>query len=119
MNKQTISYTLKSLGIKPNYCGYLYLRDAVEMVVEDMDLASSITKILYPTIAKTHKTTPSRVERGIRHAITKAFEERENNDLWERILCRTIKKNEYKPTNGELIAAVADYIFLQEVSEDE
>ena len=82
------------------------------MVVDDMDILNAITKILYPTVAKKHQTTASRVERAIRHAIEVAWS-RGKLDTLERLFGYTVSNGKGKPTNSEFIALVADTIRLQ------
>ena len=91
--------------------GYQYLRDAIMMAVEDMSMLNSITKILYPTIAKNHQTTPSRVERAIRHAIEVAWS-RGKMDTIDELFGYTVSVGKGKPTNSEFIALIADKIRL-------
>ena len=92
--------------------GYQYLRDAIIMSVTDMEMLNSITKILYPTIAKQHQTTPSRVERAIRHAIEVAWS-RGKMDTIEELFGYTVSGGKGKPTNSEFIALIADKIRLE------
>lgn len=92
--------------------GYQYIRDAITMVIEDMDAINSITKILYPTVAKHYNTTPSRVERAIRHAIEVAWD-RGNPDVLNDLFGYTILSSKGKPTNSEFIAMIADKIRLE------
>ena len=94
------------------YQGYQYLRDAIMMSVEDMEMLNSITKILYPTIAKKHQTTPSRVERAIRHAIEVAWS-RGKMDTIDALFGYTVSNGKGKPTNSEFIALIADKIRLE------
>ena len=82
------------------------------MVVEDIDVLNQITKQLYPDLAKKHKTTPSRVERAIRHAIEVAWN-RGQIDMIESIFGYTINANKGKPTNSEFIAMIADKLRLE------
>ena len=82
------------------------------MAVEDMNMLNSITKILYPTIAKRHQTTPSRVERAIRHAIEVAWG-RGQQDTVENIFGYTVSAAKGKPTNSEFIAMIADKLRLE------
>lgn len=95
--------TLKDIGIAPNLSGYRYILDAVRLVRERPDILKAITKELYPTVAKANNTTPSRVEKAIRHSIETAWNRGKNetmNKLFSYI-------NKEKPTNSEFIAVLA------------
>ena len=92
--------------------GYHYLRDAIIMAVDDMDVLNAITKVLYPTIAKMHQTTASRVERAIRHAIEVAWS-RGKLDTLDELFGYTVSNGKGKPTNSEFIALIADTIRLE------
>ena len=92
--------------------GYQYLRDAIVMSVNDMEMLNSITKILYPTIAKKYQTTSSRVERAIRHAIEVAWS-RGKMDTIDEMFGYTIHNGKGKPTNSEFIALITDRIRLE------
>ena len=87
--------------------GYQYLRSSILMAVQDMDILDSITKQLYPSIAKAYATTPSRVERAIRHAIEVAWS-RGNSDTMHELFGYTLQQGKLKPTNSEFIALIAD-----------
>jgi two-component system response regulator (stage 0 sporulation protein A) len=106
-----VTSVMHELGIPAHIKGYLYLRDAIIMVVDRVDLLSKITKELYPTIAQKYLTTPSRVERAIRHAIEVAWD-RGNMDFIQRVFGHTISQEKGKPTNSEFIAMVADRLRL-------
>jgi two-component system response regulator (stage 0 sporulation protein A) len=106
-----VTSTMHELGIPAHIKGYMYLRDAIIMVVDRVDLLSKITKELYPTIAQKYLTTPSRVERAIRHAIEVAWD-RGNMDFIQRVFGHTISQEKGKPTNSEFIAMVADRMRL-------
>ena len=103
---------IHEIGVPAHIKGYQYLRDAIIMSVGDMDMLNSITKILYPTIAKKHQTTPSRVERAIRHAIEVAWS-RGKMDTIEELFGYTVSGGKGKPTNSEFIALIADKIRLE------
>ena len=110
--EQAISSFMLELGIPAHLRGYQYLRSAVEMCAEDMELVGSVTKLLYPDLAKMYKTTDQKIERAIRNAIEVSWE-RGNSALFEQLFgyCNS---NEYtRPTNSEYIASVADYIRLK------
>ena len=103
---------IHEVGIPAHIKGYHYLRDAILMILEDGDLLNAVTKILYPTIAKRNKTTSSRVERAIRHAIEVAWS-RGNPDVLNAMFSYTVSTGKGKPTNSEFIALIADKIRLQ------
>lgn len=88
------------------------MRDAIMMAVEDMDVLNAITKILYPTVAKKYRTTSSRVERAIRHAIEVAWS-RGKLDILDELFGYTVSNGKGKPTNSEFIALVSDTIRLE------
>jgi two-component system, response regulator, stage 0 sporulation protein A len=113
--EEEVTEILHQIGIPAHIKGYLYLRDAIIMVVEDIDLLGSVTKILYPTIAEHFSTTPSRVERAIRHAIEVAWS-RNNIDIIKKFFGYTIKTEKGKPTNSEFIAMMADRLRLKNKS---
>jgi len=106
-----VTSVMHELGIPAHIKGYFYLRDAIIMVVDRVDLLSKITKELYPTIAEKYSTTPSRVERAIRHAIEVAWD-RGNLEFIESVFGHTIDREKGKPTNSEFIAMVADRLRL-------
>ena len=106
-----ITNIIHEIGVPAHIKGYQYLRDAIMMAVEDMNMLNSITKILYPTIAKNHQTTPSRVERAIRHAIEVAWS-RGKMDTIDELFGYTVSVGKGKPTNSEFIALIADKIRL-------
>ena len=103
---------IHEIGIPAHIKGYHYLRDAIIMAVEDMDVLNAITKVLYPTIAKRHQTTSSRVERAIRHAIEVAWS-RGKLDTLDDLFGYTVSNGKGKPTNSEFIALIADTIRLE------
>jgi two-component system response regulator (stage 0 sporulation protein A) len=107
-----VSNFLHELGIPANIRGYVYLREAICLVTEENELINGVTKILYPMIAKQHKTTPSRVERAIRHAIEVAWG-RGNLEAINRVFGFTVDTRRGKPTNSEFIAMVADRMRLE------
>jgi two-component system response regulator (stage 0 sporulation protein A) len=106
-----VTSIMHELGIPAHIKGYMYLRDAIIMVVSRVELLSRITKELYPTIADKYSTTPSRVERAIRHAIEVAWV-RGNVEFIEKMFGHTISQDKGKPTNSEFIAMVADKLRL-------
>ena len=103
---------IHEIGIPAHIKGYHYLRDAIIMAVEDMDVLNAITKILYPTVAKKHQTTASRVERAIRHAIEIAWD-RGDLDTINSFFGYTVNNCKGKPTNSEFIALLTDKLRLQ------
>ena len=107
-----VTNIIHEIGVPAHIKGYQYLRDAIIMSVEDMEMLNSITKILYPTIAKKHQTTPSRVERAIRHAIEVAWS-RGKMDTIDELFGYTVSTGKGKPTNSEFIALIADKIQLE------
>lgn len=92
--------------------GYQYLRTAIMMTVEDTDMINSVTKVLYPSVAKKFSTTSSRVERAIRHAIEVAWD-RGDVDVLNSYFGYTIQNQRGKPTNSEFIAMIADNLRLE------
>jgi len=110
-----VTNMIHEIGVPAHIKGYQYLRDAIMMSVEDMDMLNSITKILYPTIAKSHQTTPSRVERAIRHAIEVAWS-RGKMDTIDELFGYTVSNGKGKPTNSEFIALISDKIRLEHKS---
>ena len=109
--EQDVTDMIHEIGVPAHIKGYQYLRDAIMMCVEDMDMLNSITKILYPEIAKHYQTTPSRVERAIRHAIEVAWS-RGKMDTIDALFGYTIHNGKGKPTNSEFIALISDRIRL-------
>ena len=103
---------IHEVGVPAHIKGYQYLRDAIIMTVNDSQMLGAITKILYPEIAKKHKTTSSRVERAIRHAIEVAWS-RGRLETIEEMFGYTIHTGKGKPTNSEFIALISDKIRLQ------
>lgn len=103
---------IHEIGIPAHIKGYHYLRDAIIMAVEDMDVLNAVTKVLYPTVAKRHQTTASRVERAIRHAIEVAWS-RGKLDTLDDLFGYTVSNGKGKPTNSEFIALIADTLRLE------
>jgi len=110
--EQDVTDMIHEIGVPAHIKGYQYLREAIMMSVEDTTMLSSITKILYPTIAKKFATTPSRVERAIRHAIEVAWS-RGRMETLDTLFGYTINTGKGKPTNSEFIALIADRIRLK------
>ena len=115
-SKQSIEAMVTSfiheIGVPAHIKGYQYLREAIIIAVNDMDVINAITKVLYPQVAKTFQTTPSRVERAIRHAIEVAWD-RGDLDTLQRFFGYTVSNTKGKPTNSEFIALIADKLQLQ------
>ncbi|MGL5649787.1 MAG: sporulation transcription factor Spo0A [Clostridium sp.] len=107
-----ITSIIHEIGVPAHIKGYMYLREAITMVVNDMELLSAVTKELYPSIAKKYNTTASRVERAIRHAIEVAWG-RGQVDAINRLFGYTIQNSKGKPTNSEFIAIIADKLRLK------
>jgi len=103
---------IHEIGVPAHIKGYQYLREAIIIAVADMDVINAITKVLYPQVAKTFQTTPSRVERAIRHAIEVAWD-RGDLDTLQRFFGYTVSNTKGKPTNSEFIALIADKLQLQ------
>ena len=110
--EKTISEFMLELGIPAHLRGYQFLRSAVEMCVEDMELVGSVTKLLYPDLAKLYQTTDTKIERAIRNAIEVSWE-RGNCELFEELFGYSNSFEYTRPTNSEYIAVVADYIRLK------
>ncbi len=108
-----VTNIIHEIGVPAHIKGYQYLRDAIMMSVDDSEMLNSITKILYPSIAKQHKTTPSRVERAIRHAIEVAWT-RGKVDTIDELFGYTVNNGKGKPTNSEFVALIADKIRLEQ-----
>ncbi|MEG0566123.1 MAG: sporulation initiation factor Spo0A C-terminal domain-containing protein, partial [Hungatella sp.] len=106
-----VTQILHEIGVPAHIKGYQYLRDAITISVADQDMLTSVTKILYPNIAKDYQTTPSRVERAIRHAIEVAWS-RGKMDTINEIFGYTVSNGKGKPTNSEFIALISDKIRL-------
>lgn len=106
VSEQKVSELITQLGIPASIKGYRYLISSILLAIEDFNIIDSITKELYPAVAKIYKTTSSRVERGIRHAIEVAWS-RGNVDVLNDLFGYTIDVNKGKPTNSEFIAMIA------------
>ena len=107
-----VTNVIHEIGVPAHIKGYQYLREAIIIAVGDMDVINAITKVLYPQVAKTFSTTPSRVERAIRHAIEVAWD-RGDLDTLQRFFGYTVSNTKGKPTNSEFIALIADRLQLQ------
>ncbi|MDD6463441.1 MAG: sporulation transcription factor Spo0A [Clostridiaceae bacterium] len=107
-----VSEIMHQIGVPAHIKGYQYLREAIILSVNNTEMMGSVTKLLYPTVAKTFKTTSSRVERAIRHAIEVAWD-RGDVDVLSSYFGYTIQSSRGKPTNSEFIAMIADKLRLQ------
>ena len=107
-----VTNIIHEIGVPAHIKGYQYLREAIIIAVGDMDVINAITKVLYPQVAKTFQTTPSRVERAIRHAIEVAWDRGDLVTL-QRFFGYTVSNTKGKPTNSEFIALIADKLQLQ------
>ena len=108
----TVSEIMHQIGVPAHIKGYQYLREAIVLSINDREMMSSVTKVLYPTVAKKYQTTTSRVERAIRHAIEVAWD-RGDIDTLNSYFGYTIQNSRGKPTNSEFIAMIADNLRLK------
>lgn len=106
-----ISDIMRQIGVPAHIKGYHYLRTAIKLSIENSEMLGSVTKLLYPTVAKIYNTTSSRVERAIRHAIEVAWD-RGDIDVLNSYFGYTIQSQRGKPTNSEFIAMIADKLKL-------
>lgn len=104
---------IHEIGVPAHIKGYQYLREAILITVNDMDAINAVTKVLYPSVAKKYATTPSRVERAIRHAIEVAWD-RGDIETLQRFFGYTVSNLKGKPTNSEFIAMIADRLTLRQ-----
>lgn len=107
-----VTSVIHEIGVPAHIKGYQYLREAIKIAVNDMEVINAITKVLYPQVAKTFATTPSRVERAIRHAIEVAWD-RGDLEVLQSFFGYTVSNAKGKPTNSEFIALIADRLQLQ------
>ncbi len=108
----SVTSIIHEIGIPAHIKGYQYLREAILLTVRDMDIINAVTKVLYPAVAKKFSTTPSRVERAIRHAIEVAWD-RGDLETLQKYFGYTVSNIKGKPTNSEFIALIADKLQLQ------
>ena len=108
-----VTEIIHEIGVPAHIKGYQYLREAIILTINDMDVINAVTKILYPTVAKKFTTTPSRVERAIRHAIEVAWD-RGDIETLQKFFGYTVSNIKGKPTNSEFIAMIADRLSLQQ-----
>ena len=107
-----VTAIIHEVGVPAHIKGYQYVREAIMIAVEDMDVINAVTKVLYPEVAKRFGTTPSRVERAIRHAIEVAWD-RGDLETLQHYFGYTVNSAKGKPTNSEFIAMIADRLSLQ------
>ena len=110
--EELVTSIIHEVGVPAHIKGYQYVREAIMITVENMEVINSVTKILYPSVAKQFKTTSSRVERAIRHAIEVAWD-RGDVDTLNSYFGYTIQQGRGKPTNSEFIAMIADNLRLE------
>lgn len=110
-----VTNIIHDVGVPAHIKGYQYIREAILLAIENQDIINSITKSLYPTLASKFKTTSSRVERAIRHAIEVAWN-RGQIEMHDKIFGYTVNSNKGKPTNSEFIAMIADKLKMEEKS---
>lgn len=110
--EELVTSIIHEVGVPAHIKGYQYVREAIMITVENMDVINSVTKVLYPEVAKRYHTTPSRVERAIRHAIEVAWS-RGKLDAIDEMFGYTVNSGKGKPTNSEFIALIADKIRLE------
>jgi len=110
--EKLVTEVIHEIGIPAHIKGYQYLREAIILTINDMDIINAVTKVLYPAVAKKFNTTPSRVERAIRHAIEVAWD-RGDLETLQKFFGYTVSNAKGKPTNSEFIAMIADRLFLQ------
>ena len=103
---------IHEIGVPAHIKGYQYLREAIILTINDMDMINAVTKVLYPEVAKRFNTTPSRVERAIRHAIEVAWD-RGDIEVLQKFFGYTVSNIKGKPTNSEFIAMIADNLSLR------
>ena len=106
---------IHEIGVPAHIKGYQYLREAIILTVGDMEIINAVTKVLYPAVARKFATTPSRVERAIRHAIEVAWD-RGDLDTLQKFFGYTVSNIKGKPTNSEFIAMIADHLSLKRKS---
>ena len=110
--ESVVTEIIHEIGVPAHIKGYQYLREAIILTIQDMDIINAVTKVLYPAVAKKFSTTPSRVERAIRHAIEVAWD-RSDVETLQRFFGYTVSGIKGKPTNSEFIAMIADYLSLR------
>ena len=113
MQKEAITKIIKRLGISTNLKGYYYIREAIVLIIKDLNYVGALTKRLYPDVAKNFDTTASRVERAIRHSIESGWL-RADEKFAEELFGYSVSARRGNPTNGEFLTTVADYVSLRE-----
>lgn len=108
-----VTAIIHEIGVPAHIKGYQYLREAILIAVDNMDVINAVTKVLYPEVAKRYGTTASRVERAIRHAIEVAWD-RGDIETLQKYFGYTVSNSKGKPTNSEFIAMIADRLQLQQ-----
>ncbi|MCI2057679.1 MAG: sporulation transcription factor Spo0A [Oscillibacter sp.] len=111
--KSRVTGIIHEIGVPAHIKGYQYLREAIMIAVDNMDVINAVTKVLYPEVAKRFATTPSRVERAIRHAIEVAWD-RGDLETLQKFFGYTVSNTKGKPTNSEFIAMIADRLVLEQ-----
>ena len=109
----SVTEIIHEIGVPAHIKGYQYLREAIILTINDMDIINAVTKVLYPEVAKKFNTTPSRVERAIRHAIEVAWD-RGDIEVLQKFFGYTVSNIKGKPTNSEFIAMIADCLSLRQ-----
>ena len=110
--ESAVTDIIHEIGVPAHIKGYQYLREAIILTIKDMDMINAVTKVLYPEVAKRYDTTPSRVERAIRHAIEVAWD-RGDIEVLQKYFGYTVSNIKGKPTNSEFIAMIADSLTLR------
>ena len=108
-----VTDVIHEIGVPAHIKGYQYLREAIILTINDMEMINAVTKVLYPEVAKKFDTTPSRVERAIRHAIEVAWD-RGDLETLQKFFGYTVSNIKGKPTNSEFIAMIADHLSLKQ-----
>ena len=107
-----VTDVIHEIGVPAHIKGYQYLREAIILTINDMEMINAVTKVLYPEVARKFDTTPSRVERAIRHAIEVAWD-RGDIEILQKYFGYTVSNIKGKPTNSEFIAMIADNLTLK------
>lgn len=115
--ESVVTEIIHEIGVPAHIKGYQYLREAIILTINDMDVINAVTKVLYPAVAKKFGTTPSRVERAIRHAIEVAWD-RGDIETLQKFFGYTVSNIKGKPTNSEFIAMIADCLSLRRKAQD-
>ena len=111
--ESVVTDIIHEIGVPAHIKGYQYLREAIILTIRDMDMINAVTKVLYPEVARKFATTPSRVERAIRHAIEVAWD-RGDIEVLQKFFGYTVSNIKGKPTNSEFIAMIADHLSLKQ-----